>query len=679
MQRIYLIVLGVLILLSACRKEKFKSESTWILPLLEAELSLSDILADSFLSEDADGAISVVFENEYGISNLEDILVIPDRVESIEVSLTNLELEDRSFTDTLTLLELYPASLFLNGQTTNLDEQDITTNEGTVLDVTEEFFTTATFKEGYIDISISNDLPVDAEVLEFELRNEADKKVIVSGEFYNLLSGATVQDSYNLAGQTVDGVMELIVKRVKTKASNGAVLIDVTQGIRTTITVRGLKPEEATAIFPAQNLIERDEETQYTFGGAQLTQVYVKSGSILMKVESSIEEAIILDYKIPNSFKENEPGSIQQQWTIPPAPKGSVVYVEERFPIDGFVIYLWGKSKNTEPNYNLIYNELVARIAYSGIERSLALTDKIKIEFGLIDVKPALIIGDPGRHNFTLTDTLNLNAFSNFSGKLNLEDARVDLNFFNSFGIESYINVSSIRGINAQSGRAVNLTTNSLKNIRLDKATNPPWTPVEKDIILHKSNSNIKQFLENIPHKIVPEIRANINPNGTVDLNDFAFEKSKLTLNFRLIAPLYFGLDSLTLHLNRNLNTEENQLEKVKEGEIVLVAKNDFPIEAGLILKFKNTQGITLFSKTIEDNQKMAAAEIDPITGKTLTPAESEIVIALNQNEMNLLRMSESVDVNVIFSTEDAKRFKMFNDYTIYLKLGANFIYENNF
>jgi hypothetical protein len=95
----------------------------------------------------------------------------------------------------------------------------------------------------------------------------------------------------------------------------------------------------------------------------------------------------------------------------------------------------------------------------------------------------------------------------------------------------------------------------------------------------------------------VPEIRANINPNGTVDLNDFAFEKSKLTLNFRLIAPLYFGLDSLTLHLNRNLNTEENQLEKVKEGEIVLVAKNDFPIEAGLILKFKNTQGITLFSK----------------------------------------------------------------------------------
>lgn len=679
MHRVYLVLSGVLIFLSACRKEKFKAESAWVLPLLKTELSLSNLLTDSILTEDKDGALSIIFEEEYGISDLEDILVIPDRVESIEISLTNLQLDDRSFTDTLTLLELYPASAFLNGQTTNLDAQDIMTNEGTVLDVTEEFFTTATFKEGYIDISVSNDLPVDAEVLEFELRNDADKKVIVSGEFYNLVSGGTVQDSYNLAGQTVDGVMELIVKRVKTKASNGAVLIDVTQGIRTTITVRGLKPEEATAIFPAQNLIEREEETQYTFGGAKLTQVYVKSGSILMKVESSIEEAIILDYQIPNSFKENAPGSIRQLWTIPAAPKGGIVYVEERFPIDGFVIYLWGKSKDTEPNYNLIYNELVARIAYSGIERSLALSDKIKIEFGLIDVKPALVIGDPGRHEFTLTDTLNLNAFSNFSGKLNLEDARIDLRFFNSFGIESLIDVSSIRGINTTNSRAVDLTTNRLKNIQLARATNPPWTPVERAITLDKSNSNIKQFLENIPHKIVPEVKANINPNGTVDLNDFAFENSKLTLNVQLTAPLYFGLDSLTLHLNKNLNLEENQLEKVKEGEIIVAAQNDFPIEAGLILKFKNAAGTTLFSKTLGDNQKMEAAEIDPITGKTQYPAESEVTVALSQNEMNLLRMSESVDIALIFNTEDAKRFKMFSDYTIYLQLGANFIYENKF
>ena len=268
MQRLYYLLLVGVVFLSACRKEKFSSESNWVAPLLQTKLDLGDILPDSITQEGPNGELTVVFEEEYGVSNLEDILEIPDRVEEIEVSLTSLVLDDRSFTDTLTLLEIYPASVLLNGQTTELGAQDITSNEGTVLDVTEQFFTTATFKEGYIDISISNDLPVEAEVLEFELRNDDDKEAIVSGVFTNLAPGTTVQETYDLAGLTVDGVLELIVKRVKTKASNGEVLIDVTNGIRTTITVRGLKPLVATAIFPAQNLVEQAEETKYDFGGA---------------------------------------------------------------------------------------------------------------------------------------------------------------------------------------------------------------------------------------------------------------------------------------------------------------------------------------------------------------------------------------------------------------------------
>jgi hypothetical protein len=678
MQRLYYLLLVGVVFLSACRKEKFSSESNWVAPLLQTKLDLGDILPDSITQEGPNGELTVVFEEEYGVSNLEDILEIPDRVEEIEVSLTSLVLDDRSFTDTLTLLEIYPASVLLNGQTTELGAQDITSNEGTVLDVTEQFFTTATFKEGYIDISISNDLPVEAEVLEFELRNDDDKEAIVSGVFTNLAPGTTVQETYDLAGLTVDGVLELIVKRVKTKASNGEVLIDVTNGIRTTITVRGLKPLVATAIFPAQNLVEQAEETKYDFGGAELTQVYVKSGDILMKVESSIDEAIILDYKIPNSFKTGESGIIEQNWVIPPAPEGEVVYVEERFPIDGFVIYLWGESQSKQPNYNLIYNELIARIDYSGLERTLSLEDKIKIEFGLVNVMASLVIGDPGRHDLSATDTLSLDALSKLEGNINLEDARVDLIFYNSFGIESLVDVQEIRGLNSTSNKVVNLVSgNLLKDVFLERATNPPLTAFQKEIVLDNTSSNLKLFLQNLPHKVIPSVTAKINPNGTLNQSDFAFDMSELTLNFKLTVPMHFGLDSLNLRLRENIALDKEQLDNIKEGKLILTIENDFPIEAGLSLDFVDEQGRIVLTKTINGENKMAAAEVDATTGKTVAPAESEVIIALNRNEMDLFKVSDGIDFNVFFNTKEAKRYKMYSDYEIDIKLGTNFTYEN--
>lgn len=237
------IVFLTLIILCSCRKEKFVSESNWVAPVLETELNLGDILPDSLSKTNSDGSIDIIYEASYGISSVSDIVQISDTVEASEVSLSSLTLDDRSFIDTLTLLELYPASALFHNQTTTLPGQDIQTEEGTVVDVTEEFFTTATFVSGFIDIAIFNDLPVVAEVLEFELRNDDDKSVIVAGVFNNLQPNSSVSNSYSLADKKVNGILELIVKRVKTSDSEGPVLVDVYKGIRTEISVRELKPK----------------------------------------------------------------------------------------------------------------------------------------------------------------------------------------------------------------------------------------------------------------------------------------------------------------------------------------------------------------------------------------------------------------------------------------------------
>ena len=682
MKQLSAIVFLTMIVLCSCRKEKFTSESNWITPILETELTLGNIIPDSLSITNSDNSIDIVYETSYGVSSVSDIVQIPDTVEVSEVSLSSLTLDDRSFIDTLTLLELYPASALFHNQTTTLPGQDIQTEEGTVVDVTEEFFTTATFVSGFIDITIFNDLPVVAEVLEFELRNDDDKSIIVNGVFNNLQPNSSVSDSYSLADKKVNGILELIVKRVKTLDSDGPVLVDVYKGIRTEIAVRDLKPKSATAIFPAQNLIDKKDEIEYYFGGAEFTQVKLKSGFIKLKVESTVEEAIVLDYSLPNSFKDGEPGTpLSKTWTVPPAKKGEKIFVEEMFPIGGYTIYFWGKSNLENPTFNHVYTELIARIEYSGILRTLSLEDKIRVELGLVDLIPELIIGDPGRHELSSNDTVGLKLFDNISGDLSLEDAKMNLNFYNSFGIETLLDIKEIKGQNTRNGKSLKLISSELLNpILLKKAVNnPPLVAYEYDVMLDKSNSNLKQFLELMPNKLMPEIEAVVRPNGTINQNDFAFDVSELLVNIRFEMPLKFGLDNLTVAVNESVTFfSDEKVDNIKGGQLILKLINDFPISARIKMVFKDKMGEQLFELFSGDNYEMTAAEVDLQTNKTKVPTESELIANISRDQAKLLSQIKSIDLEVYLNTEDAKRHLMFSDYTINAKLISDFIYENN-
>ncbi len=682
MKQLSAIVFLTMIVLCSCRKEKFTSESNWITPILETELTLGNIIPDSLSITNSDNSIDIVYETSYGVSSVSDIVQIPDTVEVSEVSLSSLTLDDRSFIDTLTLLELYPASALFHNQTTTLPGQDIQTEEGTVVDVTEEFFTTATFVSGFIDITIFNDLPVVAEVLEFELRNDDDKSIIVNGVFNNLQPNSSVSDSYSLADKKVNGILELIVKRVKTLDSDGPVLVDVYKGIRTEISVRELKPKSATAIFPAQNLIDKKDEIEYYFGGAEFTQVKLKSGFIKLKVESTVEEAIVLDYSLPNSFKDGEPGTpLSKTWTVPPAKKGEKIFVEEMFPIGGYTIYFWGKSNLENPTFNHVYTELIARIEYSGILRTLSLEDKIRVELGLVDLIPELIIGDPGRHELSSNDTVGLKLFDNISGDLSLEDAKMNLNFYNSFGIETLLDIKEIKGQNTRNGKSLKLISSELLNpILLKKAVNnPPLVAYEYDVMLDKSNSNLKQFLELMPNKLMPEIEAVVRPNGTINQNDFAFDVSELLVNIRFEMPLKFGLDNLTVAVNESVTFfSDEKVDNIKGGQLILKLINDFPISGRIKMVFKDKMGEQLFELFSGDNYEMTAAEVDPQTNKTKSPTESELIANISRDQAKQLSQIKSIDLEVYLNTEDAKRHLMFSDYTINAKLISDFIYENN-
>lgn len=672
----------MLVVFSGCSKEKFAVESNWLAPLLKADLGITDLVADSLINSNSNGEVVLSYGLNYTVNDLEDVLVVPDKTEVLEATLSSLVLENRSFTDTITLFDLYPESILFHNRRTVLEAQDITADESTTIDVSEQFFKSAKFKEGFIDIQIKNELPVEAEIIEFELLNNSDKSVIVSGLFNNLQPFGTVQETYSLAEKQVDGVLDLKVKRIKTKASDGEVLVDVYKGLITTFTVRDLKPEYATAIFPAQDLITQNTENRYQFGGAELTQIVVESGTVLMKVESTIQEAIQLEYEIPLSSKPGSPDPIQQSWYIPPAEPGKTVEIEERFPIDGYAIILKGKDPNQLPTFNHIYSELVARTEYSGKERTLSLNDKVKIEFGLVDIKPLLIIGDPGKHDYSFNDTLILDELKKIEGNLSLEDAEIALNVENSFGIEAQMIVNNIVGLNTRNGKNVALQSPNLKDpIFVGRAVNTTeFIPATKSLVLNKENSNLKLFLENLPDEIIADIAATIRPNGTIDQGDFAFNHSTLDASLDLEVPLKLNANELTLRSTGNIDwSSVENIEGVQQLKLMVRAENDFPLDAEVAILFLDETGAVI-SKLSDSARKVLAADLDPVSRHTVGSTTSELEFPLSRQQTQAVLASASqIQIETIFNSPQAYRAPLKDTYKLNVKVIADATYKTGF
>jgi len=67
-----------------CAKEKFSSESNWLAPLIETKLTLGNLIPDSMRRVGADQSLSVVYQETFGVARLDEIIKVPDRVETME-------------------------------------------------------------------------------------------------------------------------------------------------------------------------------------------------------------------------------------------------------------------------------------------------------------------------------------------------------------------------------------------------------------------------------------------------------------------------------------------------------------------------------------------------------------------------------------------------------------------
>ncbi|MFT5512343.1 MAG: hypothetical protein ACI8SE_000741 [Bacteroidia bacterium] len=676
------IILGLatILLFASCKRDKKSWDTNIKTPLFKAELGFNNLIDDSLLVVQSDNSYSLSYNYEYAIDSVGSYLDVPDTLDKVKITLDKLILADRTYVDTFTLREMDPQTGLFDGLTLPFDAQKIENPQGEqVIDVSEEFFQTAKFNKGFLDITIHNDLPVYVDKIIFKLVNKDGGQIVAQDTFTDIAPNDSAKKSIDLAGKVVDGVMIGSIVTVETRASNGPVLIDADKGVRLALAVHSLEPEYATAIFPEQTLVEEKQEVVYKFGGPLITEIKARTGWVKMRISSTIEEEIIIDYSFPNSGENgdfNKP--FKKQYRVPAAKPGTIQVIEGEFPLDGYVMQYKGKDPTQAPFFNTVYSELTAKTVYSGEVRDLSLDDFVEIEFGLVDIKPEYAFGDFGKKEFEVNETVDIPIFKNVSGNLNLEAVKMNLFLDNAFGIQALTTVNSIVASNSNNNTSVSLTHPQAigRDILLTRATNPPLLAHTQFYEFNQTTSNIKSFVEVLPNQITTNIKIISRPNGSNDYTDFVKDESYLRARLSVVLPVQFSTNNLTLVEKQPFNFSAlKNSEKIKSGRFKLKVLNDFPLDAQIRVEFLS-EADDVLAVLFDIGDKIDAADVNSLTGKSDEAALGYLEASISEQQVDLIRESTKVRITSIFDTPNGTPNKIFSDYLLKTQLSADFVYE---
>lgn len=419
------------------------------------------------------------------------------------------------------------------------------------------------------------------------------------------------------------------------------------------------------------------DETQYELEDIALSRVVLRTGKLRLKVKSVLGTAVDFKYRIPgarlygNVFEKNE--------TVPAGAPNDTAIVEFNFDLSGYDIDLRGSSGS---GFNTLHTIYVLTTAVDGDSVSVAAGQEfLVVEYSFLDIIPSYGSGYFGQYTTTAEDqNSRIDVLSRITeGQMFLDSVTIGLTMTNGVGADARFLLGGLSSINTRQNVTVDLAHEIIGNtILLTRAQDPNGNaqdviPSEVHFELNNGNSNIKQFIENLPDELGFTFNFELNPLGNVSSgNDFFYYDRPFQALMDIDIPLRTTLVNLTLvdTLDWDLSTT-GFIESVNSGSFTLVADNGFPLEGmvELILLDSTSQKLD----TLVVPSTIAAPPLD-MNNRVISPLQSRIMIPVPEKTTNVLPRTKKIRIQVRFNTPNQPDLIEFYDtYGIDLKLIGDF------
>jgi hypothetical protein len=426
-------------------------------------------------------------------------------------------------------------------------------------------------------------------------------------------------------------------------------------------------------------------QTTYNLGSVNLSKALVKSGFVTFKVISTLPRVTDYTYSVP-SATNGTPLAISVQV---PASTASVKRQERdtTISLSGYTVDFTGLNHN---GYNTLITVLNGILDPAAAAYTLTSNDSVIITAQFYGMVPEYgqgyfgqtkkIIG-PTKSNFPLFNGIS-------AGSLNLKSASVNFTLENGFGVDARLYIDSLYSMNTRpGGNNVPLIGNIVHNaININRATatiNPlsPVIPSVQTYSITNANSNIVQWIDNLPNAIDYKLELTTDPLGNVSGNqDFAYYGYGIKAYLDVSVPLFIATNNLTLQDTLSVNfASSSETKQVKSGTFTLYASNLFPFSAGMQIYMLNSN--MQIADSILIPVQTIAAGIPNTNGMVTSPTNSILTIPLDANHTNTLFSSKKIVIKAVFNMgcstcTPIKYSKIYNTYQLNLKLIGNFDYQ---
>lgn len=531
-------------------------------------------------------------------------------------------------------------------------------------------FQNAVFASGFLDISITNNLPAPLNSISVNLYNTAGHSSISSTLTIPAVSqGQTQTVSLDLTGKTLtNSIIAAVVLSGSPGNSTPVVINLANNNIQVKIQGRNLKVKSGRVILPSQIIPSLDNKDTISFDpglGIEIEKLKILTGNVTYHIRSTTTLNASLNITIPTALRSGT--AISELINMGPSAQfdGTISFANTEVDLSSDATQHYNRLPLT---YTITINSNNALVNFNS-------TDLVQFDMKLLNPDYDYVKGYFGQQTESINaDTLDLglkDILSNLTGSFLISNPSIRLNYSNSFGIPIEVDFK------ATGKRALNTVNLDLAPFIISYPVYPASKDASSFLDINKSNSKLPQLISMPPEEIKFSGSAKMNPAGdpTHLRNNYVFGKSRFLGSLEVELPMEFRINNIqfTDTVDNFMQSDNNSDSPVKPENFKLLrmdinAKNGFPL--GISLKLSLYDSFThSVKKTVDATDLLKPAPVDA-SGKSSGITESSTSIEFTKEFFSNVADADKIIFHFTLNTTDngSKDVKIYSDYRIDFK-----------
>ncbi len=399
---------------------------------------------------------------------------------------------------------------------------------------------------------------------------------------------------------------------------------------------------------PGFQFYDQFESTTLKLNEVKLREVFIKSGYLEYTIKSYVNGYLKWNYELPGLSHQGVAVAIETV-TVPTIDDNTPSVANGVFDLTDYNFDLGGQD-------GFSFNEALTHLTLtvdpeSNVPATVSGGDSVVVELKFIDPVLSYARGYFGQHEILVNETVDLGLNFNMpTGILNIDEANVNLSVTNYLGTDARIHFGNLSCYNTAANNSVYLNYSPLFDpINVTRAFDNGGNiePVQISFGLNNSNSNIADFMENLPNQFAVDGVVQINPLGDVmDGNDFIYADRTIETKLDIDLPLRIAMNNFVLQDTLELS-DINDLPNAS-GKLFLEIENYFPFSANIKLDLMDSEGN--FIRSIINNESINSANLTEIPGNT-NAVQSKLAIEVDPALLSELKAGNKFLIRINLNT----------------------------